>query len=279
MNEQGSIKQNKDPITIIKLGGALITDDSRDFTTKPEIIENIADQIIEVLNQAKKKLILIHGAGSFGHVHAAKYKLNDGYNEKLSPGLVVTHDSMLELNQIIRDIFAKKGMKLLAFPPMTFCIMTNGRVTRSFSKPIEKALELGFLPVLFGDVAFDTNTGYKILSGDQLPIVLFKSLQNVKKIIFLTNVDGVFDCHPELHADAHLIKEINVNITDPTSLFKNSIKTTGKTRVTGEMEKKVEELYPLAKAGKECWIINSKDGRLKELLQKGKTLGTRIYSD
>ncbi|MFW9992728.1 MAG: isopentenyl phosphate kinase [Candidatus Odinarchaeota archaeon] len=266
------------PITIIKLGGALITDDSREFTARPEIIENIAEQLKEALLQTDRRIILIHGAGSFGHIYAAKYKLNHGYNAELSSGLVTTHDSMLELNQMIREIFAKKGLKLLQFPPMTFCLMVNGRVASAFCQPLEKALEFGYLPVLFGDVAFDMETGYKILSGDQLPSVLVNGIKGIARVIFLTNVDGVFDKHPGIFEDAHLYSEINANeISSPASLFKSPITTAGKTRVTGEMEKKVEELLPLAKAGIECWIINSKNNRLKELLSKGSTLGTRIY--
>ena len=60
---------------IIKLGGSVITDKSKESFFKKEIMNNLSKEI----KKANKRCIIIHGAGSFGHILAKKYKLNNGF--------------------------------------------------------------------------------------------------------------------------------------------------------------------------------------------------------
>ena len=62
---------------VIKWGGGLIT--KKDVLKQPhlEIIGSLADQILEC-NLLGIDVILVHGAGSFGHLKAKKYRLADG---------------------------------------------------------------------------------------------------------------------------------------------------------------------------------------------------------
>ena len=62
---------------IIKLGGSVITDKSKESFFKREVMNNLSKEI----KKANKKCIIIHGAGSFGHILAKKYKLNKGLIE------------------------------------------------------------------------------------------------------------------------------------------------------------------------------------------------------
>ena len=54
---------------IIKLGGSVITDKRKENYFKKDIVDNLA----KVIKKANKKTIIIHGAGSFGHIIADKY--------------------------------------------------------------------------------------------------------------------------------------------------------------------------------------------------------------
>jgi isopentenyl phosphate kinase len=58
---------------VIKWGGGLIT--KKDVLKQPhlEIIGSLADQILEC-NLLGIDVILVHGAGSFGHLKAKKYR-------------------------------------------------------------------------------------------------------------------------------------------------------------------------------------------------------------
>lgn len=56
---------------ILKLGGSIIT---RKDKTKPTLNPANLERIAQEISVAKiKKLIIIHGAGSFGHPYAQKY--------------------------------------------------------------------------------------------------------------------------------------------------------------------------------------------------------------
>ena len=59
---------------IIKIGGSVITDKKKESFFKQEISDNIAKEI----KKTDKKYIIIHGAGSFGHILAKKYHLHTG---------------------------------------------------------------------------------------------------------------------------------------------------------------------------------------------------------
>ena len=51
---------------LIKLGGSIITDKSKKYTYKKEIVDRLSSE----LKKANKEYILVHGAGSFGHILA-----------------------------------------------------------------------------------------------------------------------------------------------------------------------------------------------------------------
>jgi len=56
------LNSNKD-IILLKLGGSLLTDKNKPFSIREDVVKSAVRQVIE----ANKKIILIHGGGSFGH--------------------------------------------------------------------------------------------------------------------------------------------------------------------------------------------------------------------
>ncbi len=69
-------------LVVIKFGGGLITEKSKLCTPNLTNIRNLCDVVKRI--QASKsdgkeyKVILIHGAGSYGHLKARAWKLNQG---------------------------------------------------------------------------------------------------------------------------------------------------------------------------------------------------------
>ena len=55
---------------ILKLGGSVITDKTKEKTFKEKLMDDLALKI----KKANKQLIIVHGAGSFGHILAKKYE-------------------------------------------------------------------------------------------------------------------------------------------------------------------------------------------------------------
>ena len=62
---------------VIKWGGGLITNKDRMKSVRHDIIDNLANQL-ESCVAAGLDVVLVHGAGSFGHLKAKAYRLADG---------------------------------------------------------------------------------------------------------------------------------------------------------------------------------------------------------
>ena len=73
---------------ILKIGGSILTKKDSDYPAVDyDNLDRIASEIEESLSEdnitgdLEDGLILVHGAGSFGHPPAEKYKINDGVGE------------------------------------------------------------------------------------------------------------------------------------------------------------------------------------------------------
>src|SRR4030095_3147175 len=68
-------------LVFLKLGGSLITDKTQPYTPLLDMMDDLALQITTTLQaQPNLRLVIGHGAGSFGHVAASEYKTRDGYS-------------------------------------------------------------------------------------------------------------------------------------------------------------------------------------------------------
>ncbi|MEA1994270.1 MAG: isopentenyl phosphate kinase [Euryarchaeota archaeon] len=247
---------------IIKAGGSAITDKSSEDTPRRDVMERIADQLQEV-----GSVILVHGGGSFGHFPAREYNLANGYR---SPdqikGFSKTKEKMEILNNIFIDILNKK---VNAVPiQSSACIITkNKEISTFFSDPIKKAVDLGMIPVLYGDTVFDKKIGFCILSGDRI-IYELSRVFSPEKVIFGTDVDGIYSKNPKEFPEAELIKEL--------SLREFSAEIADTNDVTGGMKGKLREIRRIVDQGIEVDIINiTEEGRITASLHN-ECIGTTV---
>jgi|SRR3989344_1790455 len=260
-------------LIVIKLGGSVVTHkDSPTPKPRIKIIKSLAKEILSISKRGYK-IILIHGGGSYGHNLAKKYNLIQGLKEKKSyEGFIKTVQSMNKLNSIIIDLLEKVVLPAVSLPPHSFITQTNGKLNDFDTSVIRNILELGIIPVLYGDPVIDTKIGCSILSGDSIATYLAKKL-NAKKVIFLTDVDGIFDSNPKINKNAELIPLVNnQNITN---VLKN-LTSHNNFDVSGEMKGKIlsiKENLP----NKNAVIANGlKSNILTEILTQN-TAGTKIF--
>src|SRR5688572_4645360 len=99
----------KKALVIIKIGGSVITEKG---SNKSIFKKAIARRLFsEIRSAGKFKLILVHGAGSFGHPLAKKYRLNEGYiNSNSYKGVALTKSSVLKLNRLVLDEMNTLGL-------------------------------------------------------------------------------------------------------------------------------------------------------------------------
>ncbi len=266
---------NDKKLILLKFGGSIITHDAKFESFNKKIVMKLINQIKAL--STNYHFIIVHGAGSFGHFHAKKYNIKEGFKEDIQLlGLVETHQSMLKLNfMLIETIHEIGGFYPVPFNPINIVKTKEGSIVSFNIEQLKESLELGLTPVLFGDVVFDETLGFTILSGDKIVPYLAEQLKP-EKIIMLTDVTGVYEDNPKKNPKAKLLSEINLN--DSELLQKISANaSSGKTRVTGEMEKKLLELTNVVKEGIETWIISGlEDDILYNKLAKNDKTGTKL---
>jgi isopentenyl phosphate kinase len=259
-------------LILIKLGGSVITDKSKEFTPKEINILRLAKEIKHAQKQSSDKIVVGHGSGSFAHTPAFRYQTKQGMVRKDSViGASVVEDAAKKLNMIVVKNFLSQGVPAFSFSPASFLISDVQVYSKSYLDPIRNALGIGILPVVYGDVVMDKKQGFTIFSTEKVLTVLAKEFSKEYKIrmIYVTNVDGVYDNEG---------KTIPVVTNKNFDQLKSSILGAKGIDVTGGMLHKVEEALLLAKKYKiETLIINGEgSGNLQKAILGKKLIHTRI---
>lgn len=246
---------------LLKLGGSVVTDKSLPFSLRKKVIQRIAREI----KDSKKKVLVVHGGGSFGHPIASEYKLQEGLKDSEHLiGVAKTRMAMEELNQKIVEIFASAGLPAVSFQTSVVFECKNKRIATAHIDPLKDFLELGVIPVLYGDVVIDKALKVCILSGDQIVTYLAMHLYP-EKVVLATDVDGVLD------KNGRVIEAINAK--NAASVLASVGTSAGD--VTRGMKGKVEELLRLLDDGISSTVINALvEDRVKNALLGKRTKGT-----
>lgn len=258
------------PVTVVKLGGSAITDKSRECTPNLPLIQRVAEQIA----RHNGPIILLHGGGSYAHPVVTRSGLQHGYS---SPSqLYSISETELYLDQLTRILGVSLLLREKAFVPlgpMSFLILKRGLIGDLFLAPIKKALNLGLIPLIHGDLAFDSSWGFGVISADRLASFLGVSFK-ASRVLFGCDVDGVYSEDPKVSPNAKRVKEVNRK--NAQSILR--LLATGRgVDATGGMLGKVMEAIRVARSGRECYIFNLKrEAALGDALRGSVSIGTRF---
>ena len=260
---------------ILKIGGSILTEkDSNESEVDTKSLKRIASEIKASLDKSFKELIIVHGAGSFGHPPAKKYRIGEEFDKSEYPekriGFCETQNAVKELNMHICEAFIQEDLPIISIPASSFMTATNKRITEGNLKFFTKYLDEGFIPVIYGDVVLDSEVGICVISGDQLIQYLAVNLK-ADRVILGTDVDGVYNKNPKTHDDAIFFDKF-------TSLEDlDTFEGTTNVDVTGGMVGKIKELLYLADLGIESKIINAEvEDNIFKVLENKEVKGTVI---
>ena len=230
---------------IVKLGGAAITiKDGEPDTLNVDALITCCDAIAEVsplkksssffAEESALRVIVVHGAGSYGHPQAKQYRVADGARDMdgdpvLREGVDKTKASVRKLCKLVCDKLDSKlapEVKLAPISPYGKFFTVGKKLNRNLSRggfdEVRAALMEGKIPVLHGDVVDDAEQGCAILSGDTLVECLTEEFKP-KRVVFVSDVEGIFTAKP-LHKNGScdlcpdgktpppaLLREIQVN--------------------------------------------------------------------
>jgi isopentenyl phosphate kinase len=188
-----------------------------------------------------QKLVIGHGSGSFGHVPADRHKTREGVaSPEAWHGFWEVWYQAALLNSIIRDKLVHQDIPVICFPPSASTETHNGEISQWDLAPLENSLTNGLVPLVYGDVVFDTALGGTILSTEDLFSYLARAMRPQR--ILLAGIEkGVWADFP---ARTRILHQIDPN--DPRS-FPDTLGAAEGFDATGGMSAKVSQMMTLAK--------------------------------
>lgn len=256
---------------IIKLGGSVITDKAKECTFKQKIMDNLSRQI----KKAGKEVIIIHGAGSFGHILAKKYDLNSGYKrlEQLK-GFSETHEKVQTLNSLVLKSLQNAGIPAVSISPHSTVKLNDHKLEKINYEIFGEYLKKDFIPVTFGDVVLDRMLGFSICSGDLLVQALAKHFKP-EKVIFVMDEDGLYSSNPKKDKKAKLLEKTTI-----VDLEKLTTSLDSHADVTGGMKGKIENIKKITELGIDTILLNgNKADILYHALIGEETKSTTVIGD
>ncbi|MEM4733031.1 MAG: isopentenyl phosphate kinase, partial [Candidatus Bathyarchaeia archaeon] len=260
--------------TILKIGGSVITDKNGELAAKTEVINRLAE---EIQKANTRRLVIVHGGGSFGHPTAQKYGIKEGLREDTQKiGFAETHHVMTVLNGLVMDSLVWHSIPAVSITPSSCIITENGRIKTFDDTALKMLLGMDFVPVLYGDAVLDEKLGFTVLSGDQLVAYLAMKLK-AARIVIGVDTDGLYDADPKTAKNAKLYTRLTLS-----ELEKVKSKLAGSVAVdiTGGMLGKINELIHVVAQGTPVAIVNAaKPNRTYKALIGDSVEGTLIEKE
>ncbi|MCS7108317.1 MAG: isopentenyl phosphate kinase [Sulfolobales archaeon] len=252
---------------VIKLGGSVVTVKDKPMSVRHDIIKYLSSELASFLNEHPNvRLLLIHGGGSFGHFSIKKCLSSVGAIDVKC----FSHTSymMMLLNTYLVNELIEAGLTPVSIPPHTIFWKEGGKLKYELGL-LKEYLAKGFTPVLYGDVIISDNV-FEVLSGDTIAWVLAKEL-DVNEIVFVTDVDGLFDKDPKVHSDAKFIETLRAEE------LKDLKFSTSDYDVTGSMMLKLTEGLKYGVKDVRVRIVNGLvKGNVYKVLVGSSTVGTVV---
>jgi isopentenyl phosphate kinase len=221
-------------LTLLKLGGSLITDKNVEKSFRRDVVKRLADEIAAACAEDPQlKLLIGHGSGSFGHFAAKRANTIGGvYTPSDWQAFAYVSNVAAELNYLVCDCLQEVGLPVWRIQPSASLLSHDGEVTAMSMRSIETALSNRLIPVVYGDVSLDSVLGGTIISTEKLFFYL-STVLTVDQVFLLGEVFGVYGSSGEVVE--------NITSANFGSLFSVLGGSAG-TDVTGGMETKVEDM-------------------------------------
>ncbi|GAB4477451.1 MAG: isopentenyl phosphate kinase [Anaerolineales bacterium] len=262
-------------LVFLKLGGSLITDKHRPYTPRLDVLRRLAAEIAAARRENPSlRLVVGHGAGSFGHVPAKRYNTRQGvHTPEEWLGFAEVWKEEATLNRLVVDALLEAGLPVISLSPCASVTAEDGQVVIWELYPICAALQAGLLPLIFGDVIFDRRRGGTILSTEDLFEYLARHL-HPHRILLAGIEEGVWRDFPQC---SELVTEITAADIQQGRLQLGGSQAPD---VTGGMESKVRQSLALVQEIPELEILifnGERPGAIQRALA-GEHLGTKIHA-
>lgn len=181
------------PLVLVKVGGSLLSHKRRPGPPafRSSVALRLARELAEATPRRSPRLLLVHGAGSFGHPLALRHRVGRRRIPAAQvPGVArAVQESVDGLRSRFVASTLPAGLPLVALP-LRWLVRPGGFSLDA--RPLRMLLDLGLVPATGGDVVPDPRLGLRVMSGDEILYRLSRALRPVR-VLFATDVDGVLD--------------------------------------------------------------------------------------
>ncbi len=254
---------------LVKLGGSVITQKSRYRVVRTRDLARLARELVP---SARAGLLVVHGAGSFGHVLARRYGLARGlHRPDQRLGLARVQADVRTLNLVVLRALERVKIPAVAVPPSVVARFDDGQLASFDGDPFDHFLRLGFTPVSFGDAVLDARRGVAICSGDDVMVELAKRFRP-DRVVFAADVDGVFTADPKKDRAAKRLAEVSPATLSSIDLYSRTVDD-----VTGSLHAKLLKMAKIARYAEDVRIVNGlTPGRVAKALRGLSVPGTKV---
>jgi len=255
-------------VVIVKLGGSVITRKLEVEKVRPKVLARLAREIAEVHD---RPVVLLHGAGSFGHPGAKRFGLalppaeGTSGRERIRGAAVVASEVRRLHHFVLREL-VRAGASPASVPMATHARNRAGQLAHLDPEPVRAALAGGFLPVSFGDVVPDEEWGASILSADTIAVRLAPALR-AARVVFVSDVEGVLA--PTSGGRPSVLREVTEAAVPPLRGASEG------SDVTGGIRGKVRAMLAIAASGADAGLISGlSDGAVSRAIRGSMDFGS-----
>ncbi len=197
-----------DNVRVVKLGGSAITFKDQPRALRWNAIRSLLRDLGRYYSErgGEARVVLIHGGGSYGHPVVKSCVSRLGRIDESC--FVETADSMDTLDYVLRKYAIAAGLPAVSLPPRSFCAIASGNPV-CYTEALTALLRRGLVPLTYGDVVA-SDGGFGVLSGDTLAWYIAREL-GASEIVFVTDVDGLYDRDPKVHSGARRITQASID--------------------------------------------------------------------
>ena len=251
---------------VVKLGGSVLTRKREAARLRPKILHRLTE---ELATPGTPPVVLLHGAGSFGHPGAVRWNLAsapggpDERNRRVRGAAIVSAE-VRRLHGAVLQALIDSGVSPFSIPPQSIALNRAGKLSQLDLEPFRRALVRGGLPVSFGDVVPDAEWGFSILSADTIAVELVRGLPS-RRLLFVSDVEGILA--PTIPGERRrVIQRLTADVVQSLR------PTAGVPDVTGGIRAKAEAMLAAAGGGADAGLISGlQHGALSRAL-RGETV-------
>lgn len=239
---------------LLKLGGSVITNKKGRCEANLQNIEKLAKMLGKLWAKGVRDIVLVHGAGSFGHALVIEKNLRGKLEREQYADALKVQKECENLSGILIEKLRENKVDVVRIAPHEIIEAKAGRIAKIGKQKVLDVLKSGKWPVLHGDMVRDFEFGYVACSGDQ---IIAKFAPEAQFVVLGTDVDGII-------VDGKVVGKIDKGNFDEIA---GHIKESDSPDVTGGMLGKISEMR---EAGGKYFVVNAKYPQRIEALLLGK---------